>query len=432
MLASTSCPDAALLQQFSEGRLTAAMMDELAEHVQSCSPCVQSLHHLTSSDVLAASLRDLHAAGSLPRFDRASAFVEQLKQAADAGRVTLPPEQGTTSSDGRFDLPTEEILRLLAPAQSSEELGRLGGHRVLAVLGVGGMGAVFRAEDETLRRPVALKVMLPTLAAIPEARRRFLREARAMAAVTHDHIVSVFGVGEESGTPYMAMPLLEGESLESRLLRDPVMAVGEVVRLGRQMALGLAAAHEKKLIHRDIKPANIWLEVLPEDALPRIKLLDFGLVRSADGNSDGRRTEEGMIMGTPLYMAPEQGGGQVDHRADLFSLGCVLYQLATGILPFKGTGVGMILYNVAMVHPPAPHTINPRVPIGLSRLIQALMAKEPQERPSSARLVAQSLEHVIAPVVKPAAKRRWVIGAAVAAAVMLLALIGLIAGVVFK
>ena len=242
MLTSTSCPDAALLQLFSEGRLAVAVMDELAEHVQSCSTCVQSLHDLSSSDVLAASLRDLHASGSLPRFDRVSAIVERLRQAADASEETSSPGQRTNASDGRLEATTEEMLRLLAPARSAEELGRLGGHRVLAMLGVGGMGAVFRAEDETLRRPVALKVMLPNLAAIPEARRRFLREARAMAAVTHDHIVAVFGVGEESGTPYLAMPLLEGESLETRLRHDPIMAVGEVVRLGRQVALGKATA----------------------------------------------------------------------------------------------------------------------------------------------------------------------------------------------
>src|SRR5262249_27717391 len=154
---------------------------------------------------------------------------------------------------------------------------------------------------------------------------RFLREARAVAALKHHHIVTIYQVGEDRGVPFLAMEFLEGEPLDARLQRETRLAVPEVLRIGREIAEGLAAAHERGLIHRGIKPANVWLEGEKGVA----KLLDFGLARSA---GDGTQlTTAGAIVGTPAYMAPEQAtGGGVDARCDLFSLGCVLYRLCTG------------------------------------------------------------------------------------------------------
>src|SRR5262249_44804296 len=152
-----------------------------------------------------------------------------------------------------------ELAAYLAPPQQPGEVGRLGPYRLLRVVGNGGMGIVLEAEDPHLGRRVALKVMKPALAGSGEARQRFLREARAAAAVQHDHLVTIHHVGEERGLPYLTMPFLEGQSLEQRLARDKVLPVPEVLRIGREVAEGLAAAHARGLVHRDVKPANVWL-----------------------------------------------------------------------------------------------------------------------------------------------------------------------------
>jgi len=161
----------------------------------------------------------------------------------------------------------------LAPPLAPDELGRLGPYRVLKVLGAGGMGVVFLAEDPQLARLVALKAMLPGVAVSDSARERFLREARAAASIKHDNIVSIYQVGEDRGVPFLAMELLDGEPLDARLQREGKLPRAEVVRIGREIALGLAAAHKRGLIHRDIKPANLWLEA----ETGRVKILDFGL-----------------------------------------------------------------------------------------------------------------------------------------------------------
>ncbi len=244
-------------------------------------------------------------------------------------QVTQPPSE---APDGGH---TSLLTEFLAPPQAAGELGRLGGFRILKILGHGGMGVVFQGEDPRLGRQVAIKALLPHLAGSTSSQQRFLREARAAATLEHDHIVPILQVGEERGAPFIVMPLLKGESLEDRLRRDAALPLPEVLRIGRETAEGLAAAHEKKLIHRDIKPANLWLEA-PRG---RVKILDFGLARPVAQESC--LTQHGAVIGTPAYMAPEQGGGQaVDTRCDLFSLGVVLYRLCTGQLPFHGSDTG--------------------------------------------------------------------------------------------
>jgi hypothetical protein len=279
-------------------------------------------------------------------------------------------------------------LRSVAPPQQPGELGRLGQFAIRRLLGRGGMGAVFEAEDPALERRVALKVMRPAVAAHPEAKARFLREARAAAALQHDHIVPVFHVGEHNGVPFMVMPLLAGESLEDRLRREAPLAAAEVARVGREAAAGLAAAHAAGLVHRDVKPANLWLEA----PAGRVKVLDFGLARVADVGGGGL-TQTGAVLGTPSYMSPEQADGRpVDGRSDLFSLGCVLYRLATGEPPFPGTTLTAVLRAVAEHHPPPPRDRRPDLPAALSDLIERLLAKDPDRRPASARAVADELQ----------------------------------------
>jgi serine/threonine protein kinase len=252
------------------------------------------------------------------------------------------------------------------------------------------MGIVFQAEDPQLKRQVAIKALKPSVAYNEMSRRRFFREAEATAHVEHDHIVTIYHVGEERGVPYLTMKLLQGESLDDRLKREGGwLALSEVLRIGREICEGLAVAHDRNLIHRDIKPANIWLEA-PKD---RVKILDFGLARI--NSTDGRLTPAGTLMGTPAYMAPEQASGDdVDRRCDLFSVGCVLYRMCTGQLPFKGKDTMAMLMALASQTPDPPHKIDPGMPLALSDLIMRLLSKDPDGRPRSAQEVAKALEEI--------------------------------------
>jgi serine/threonine protein kinase len=250
------------------------------------------------------------------------------------------------------------------------------------------MGVVFQAEDSHLRRPVALKVMRPHLAASAEFHRRFLREARLAAAIEHEHIVTVYQVGEDRGVPFLAMQLLRGQTLEDRLERaGGQLPLPEVLRVGREIAEGLGAAHARGLIHRDIKPANVWLE----QRQGRVRIVDFGLARGSE--PDAQWTTAGSVIGTPAYMAPEQAsGGVVDARCDLFSLGAVLYRAATGKAPFGDRDMMSVLHALATKTPVPPHRIVPALPRMLSGLVMRLLAQDPGDRPQSAREVVEAIE----------------------------------------
>ena len=321
----------------------------------------------------------------LPEFQRCLTLLhrfEALRSDPIGETLDRPPAATTT-------LP-ERPVTYGTPTTPSSALPRVGedfdGYRIVAELGRGGMGCVFRARNPVLNRDEALKVMLPEVAARPQARERFLREARAMAAVRHDHIVEVYHVREIGGVPYLAMPLLAGETLAERLKREKTLSPAEVIRLGLQMADGLGAAHAQGLIHRDIKPGNVWLEA----GTNRVKLLDFGLVRAEGMASD--LTGEGALLGTPAYMSPEQVDGKaLDGRSDLFSVGSVLYECATGRRAFSGTSLTAILSAVAQVDPPAARAVDGRVPAGLSDLLGALLHKNPERRPATALELARRL-----------------------------------------
>jgi hypothetical protein len=283
-----------------------------------------------------------------------------------------------------------DLLRGVAPPQAADEIGRLGGFRLLRLLGEGGMGAVLLAEDMQLQRLVAIKLLRPTLASDPSAAERFLREARAAAAVKHDHVVTIYQVGEADGVPFLAQELLEGETLEQRLGREPVLPVAEVVRIGREIAAGLGAAHDRGLLHRDIKPANIWLES-PQG---RVKILDFGLARFQEDQVG--ITTSGMIVGTPAYMSPEQASGQpLDVHSDLFSLGCVLYRMASGRLPFQGRSVLEVLKALATETPPHASQLNRAVPPALDAIIDTLLHKRPNDRLATAAELGTRLAMVL-------------------------------------
>ena len=197
----------------------------------------------------------------------------------------------------------------------------------------------------------------------------------------------VYQVDEDRGVLFLAMPLLRGETLEDRLQREPKPPLADVLRIGREMAEGLDAAHSHGLIHRDVKPSNVWLET----GRGRVKVLDFGLARVAD-DVDERLTQEGLVMGTPAFMAPEQAKGlPVDPRCDLFSLGCILYRMTTGRNAFQGANPFSLMVAVATEDPPTPTALEPEVPPALAELIMKLLAKEPARRPASAREVVDQL-----------------------------------------
>ena len=247
--------------------------------------------------------------------------------------------------------------------------------------------------------------MRPKLAAALTNRTRFLKEARAAAALTSDHIVTVYQVGQDNDVPFLAMQLLQGEPLDARLARERRLPVIDAVIIATQTAAGLAAAHDKGLVHRDIKPGNIWLEAdRPGGTFRRVRILDLGLVRGTGGGT--QLTTDGVVVGTPHFMAPEQAGGQpVDGRADLFSLGCVIYMMLSGKLAFPGQSTMAVLMALAN-HTPSPLTaVNPEVPPELSALVARLMAKAPEDRPGSAVEVADHLEAALAELPQPAGGR---------------------------
>lgn len=287
----------------------------------------------------------------------------------------------------------------LLPPVEPDEIGRVGSYRVLHLLGSGGMGMVFAAEDLALRRHVAIKVMHPELAADPNGGwQRFLREARALAGVKHPNIVTVYQAFQDRGTVFMVMEFLRGESLEAWVRRTSGPDLTDVIRIAHEAAEGLAALHAHGLIHRDIKPANIWLEARTagrSKSAPgfQVKILDLGLVRAVD-ERDGL-TASGMVMGTPAYMSLEQVRGQpLDHRTDLFSLGCVMYALCTGRPPFKAENPVAQAAALLRGRFTPVRELNPAVPEVLAVLITRMLASEPDARPASAAEVLDALDDI--------------------------------------
>jgi WD40 repeat protein len=285
---------------------------------------------------------------------------------------------------------TDNALDFLEPSTKPGSLGRLGHYEVMETVGQGGMGTVLRAFDEKLHRIVAIKVLAPELAGNAAARLRFVREAQAAAAVSHDNVIAIHGVDETGTIPYIVMQFIEGRTLQEKLDRTGPLPLKEILRLGVQIADGLAAAHRHGLIHRDIKPANILLE----NGVERVKITDFGLARAVD---DASLTTSGFIAGTPAYMSPEQANGErIDHRSDLFSLGSVLYTLCAGHPPFRAESSIAVLKRVCEETPRPLRNVNPDIPEWLEALIAQLQAKDPAQRFASAAEVAALLSRSLA------------------------------------
>ena len=273
------------------------------------------------------------------------------------------------------------------------------GHlRVIRLLGRGGMGEVYLAEDTRLGRRVALKVLAPELAVDPQYLQRFRREARAASALSHPNVCVIHEVGEgEDGTPFICMELIEGKSLDARLREGP-LSIPEIVAIGAQMSDALDAAHAQNIVHRDIKSANVCIDVRG-----RVKVLDFGLAKrllDPEGapsrkTSSLANTKSGTLLGTPTYMSPEQALARpLDHRSDLFSLGVVLYELVTGKLPFPGRSVGEVIERIVHAQPEAMGRFNYELPAELERIVRKCLEKAVERRYQTARDLLVDLKNL--------------------------------------
>jgi serine/threonine protein kinase len=349
------------------GELPDEQQADLCTHLENCSICQQRLESLAAGkETWTDAARNLNAGQKAP----------------EIGLQRILNE--TTESPGAEE-GGQEPLDFLSPPADPSHLGKLGEYEVIEVISRGGMSIVLKAFDAGLHRMVAIKVLAPQLAATAAARTRFHREGRAAAAISHDHVAGVFEIGEAHGLPYLVREYISGESLQERLDRQGPMELKEILRIGMQMAQGLAAAHAQGLVHRDIKPANIMLH----NGVARVKIIDFGLARTLD---DASLTQSGVITGTPQYMSPEQARGDaIDARTDLFSLGSVLYAMCTGRSPFRASTTMGVLKRVSEESPRAVREVNADVPAWLVEIINKLHAKNPAERYQSATEVAELL-----------------------------------------
>jgi uncharacterized protein (TIGR03067 family) len=372
---TASLCDPGRLESFLSGQMSSAVEREFARHLDSCESCRRSLH------LQAAEPEAWREAENLLR------PAEFLARDAD--------EEANAAA--RQPLQIQNVLAALGPTDDPAMLGRLGGYEVSGVVGAGGMGVVLKAIDKSLDRTVAIKVMAPHLATSGAARKRFAREAKAAAAVLHPNVIAIHSVSNDESLPYLVMPYVRGTTLQKRLDKEGPLSLQETLRIGAQIAAGLAAAHAQGLVHRDIKPANILLE----DGVERVTITDFGLARAVD---DATITHSGVIAGTPQYMSPEQARGEaVDGRSDLFSLGSVLYAICTGRPPFRAETTYGVMRRITDDEPTSIRELNPDIPAWLCSIIARLMSKQAADRFASAAEVTELLEKYLAHVQQPAA-----------------------------
>ena len=263
---------------------------------------------------------------------------------------------------------------------------KLGRFEVLAEIGRGAMGIVYQAKDPMLERTVAIKTinMAMDRDGAEMYEKRFYQEARAAGGLNHPNIVTVYDIGKTETECYMAMEFIEGAELRSLLLPGKPLPVARALSIAAQVAEGLAYAHERGVVHRDIKPANI---MVPESGA--VKITDFGIARM---RTSAVQTQTGMMMGSPKYMSPEQViGKRADHRADIFSLGVILYEMLTGAAPFTGESVNAVMYQIVNFVPPAPSAVNPVTPVALDAIVGRILAKALDERYQSAAEIARAL-----------------------------------------
>ncbi len=347
-----------------------------------------SLDPWLSASSLATAESDLAGRGYLDRAEAA----REVRAEREAGIEREVRAERRAEQDAQT-LALQRVRAWLAPGHP-ELLGKLADYDIESVIGQGGFGVVLRAFDRELNRPVAIKVLAPHLATVGAARRRFIREAQAAAAVVHPNVVPIHAVQAEADYPFLVMTYVPGGSLQQCVRRQGPLEPKSIVRIAQQVAAGLAAAHRHGLVHRDIKPGNILLE----NGLNRALITDFGLARAADDAA----SQTGWLAGTPHYMSPEQAASEsLDGRSDLFSLGSVMYFMATGREPFGGDKPLAILNQITHKRPPAIRSINADIPNTLVRIIERLLEKRPTDRFQSASQLSELLEQYLAYLQQP-------------------------------
>ena len=335
---SGECPARGTLEAFAAGELTASDSARLETHLEGCASCAQQLENITRTH-----LQEL--------------IGSQGRRVEDASRLVLDPPKAAGA------------------------LGTFAGYDVTEIAGKGTMGVVLKAHDPTLQRTVAIKVLSPSRAWDEESASRFLREARTIAAIQHDHVVVVHTAGREKGLPYLVMPFHSDGTLEQVLQSRPRLSAAEIIRVGIQLARALEVTHAQGILHRDLKPSNILLE----GGLERVRLADFGLAHSLEST---RRS----VAGTPQYMSPEQARGEaIDARSDLFGLGAVLFRLATGETVYAGKSAQEVLQSAADGQIKALREANAEVPPALAAIIDRLLAPRPADRFATPGEVAEAL-----------------------------------------
>jgi len=279
----------------------------------------------------------------------------------------------------------------------SETPTRLGPYEIRGTIGAGGMGVVYLAWDARLHRSVAVKTLHPAFAVDAVARERFLREARAAAAVSHPNVTQIHDIGEDEGRPYFAMEYLEGQSVQELLDERGSIAPDLAVSIARQAAAGLKAAAERGIVHRDVKPSNLFLA---KDGT--LKVTDFGLAKQL--LADSKLTSDGQFFGTPNYISPEQaGGGRADARSDIYSLGATLYEMVSGRPPFLGDSpVSVVMQHLRDPVPPVRQS-NPAVPVPVATLIHKMLSKSPSARPQDYDDLIRHLDRTATTISAPAA-----------------------------
>jgi hypothetical protein len=374
------CNRELLRQSLNDNALNDRQEEELTRHLSECAACQHELERL------AAEQAEWSEVGSI------------LRRGAECNaRKTHFAAVPAAEQCEEAELAADFAVDFLEPSPAPEAIGRLADIDILEVIGRGGMGIVLKGFQPELKRLVAVKVLAPHLATSGAARQRFAREAQAAAAIMHPNVMPIFTVHSTGKVPFLVMPYVACESLEQRIAREGPLEPADILRIGTQTASGLAAAHAQGLVHRDVKPANILLN----KGVDRVMLTDFGLARAVD---DASLTRTGLIAGTPQFMSPEQARGDaIDARSDLFSLGSVLYTMATGRRPFRAETSFGILRRITDTQPRPMREVNSKIPDWLAAIVEKLHAKVPNARFASAEEVARLLEGCLAHVQQPTA-----------------------------
>jgi eukaryotic-like serine/threonine-protein kinase len=366
------------IEQFWEDALPPEQLPALEKHLSVCEQCQgvfdSKCSHYADISTAALWLKELG--------EKESWLGEQkVESQQETGSNATIRERRTLQSEAIADI----AKRMFDRSENPSLLGTLDEYDVVEPLGAGGMGIVFKGYDRELQRFVAIKLLAPSVSLIGSAKQRFVREAQSAASIVSPFVVPIHAVASHGEIPYLVMSYVPGINLQELIEESGALTPLQTVRIARQVALGLAAAHERGLIHRDIKPGNILIERNGQRAV----LTDFGLAQAAD---DASLTHSGLLAGTPNFMSPEQANGiEIDARSDLFSLGSVMYAMLAGHPPFRAPNAYAVVKRLIEESPRSLSTVQPTTPDWLARLVMRLLEKDRDQRFASAVEVAELL-----------------------------------------